>query len=180
MLDFLSDYTRLREQNKDCEPPPGTGLIQGFQPSRGLKSAFEVSSIFVPFTLLLQVSDRMHLVDSGQTVAVWRWHRSGDVSGTQGHPIPISTVVNVSSSWKDTHKEGNRIMNFTFARFVLAYKIQLNRPILNLSQQDQPHSVDREYVARSWNTLHRPLYKQCSASLMMKQTGVSRLVLLLA
>ncbi|KAF0026425.1 hypothetical protein F2P81_021162 [Scophthalmus maximus] len=30
-----------REQNKDCEPPPGTGLIQGFQPSRGLKSAFE-------------------------------------------------------------------------------------------------------------------------------------------
>lgn len=70
MLDFLSDYTRLREQNKDSELPLGTGLIQGFQPSRGLKSAFKVSSIFVPFTLLLQVSDRMHLVDSGQTVAV--------------------------------------------------------------------------------------------------------------
>lgn len=90
MQDFLSDYTRLREQNKDSQLPPGIGLIQGFQPSRGQKSAFKVSSIFVPFTLLLQVSDGMHLVDSGQTVAVWRWHRNSDVSGTQGHPIPIS------------------------------------------------------------------------------------------
>lgn len=93
MLDFLSDYTRLREQNKDSELPLGTGLIQGFQPSRGLKSAFKVSSIFVPFTLLLQVSDRMHLVDSGQTVAVWRWHRNRDVSGTQGRPIPIFSLA---------------------------------------------------------------------------------------
>lgn len=82
MLDFLSDYTRLREQNKDSELPLGTGLIQGFQPSRGLKSAFKVSSIFVPFTLLLQVSDRMHLVDSGQTVDVWRWHGNRDVADT--------------------------------------------------------------------------------------------------
>lgn len=70
MLDFLSDYTCLREQNKDSELPLVPGLIQGFQPSRGVKSAFKVSSIFVPFTLLLQVSDGMHLVDSGQTAAV--------------------------------------------------------------------------------------------------------------
>lgn len=75
-LDFLSDYTCLREENKDSELPLGTGLIQGFQPSRGVKSAFKVSSIFLPFILLLQVSDRMHLVDSGQTVAVWGWDRN--------------------------------------------------------------------------------------------------------
>ncbi|TWW80816.1 hypothetical protein D4764_01G0006310 [Takifugu flavidus] len=40
--DFLSDYTCLREQNKDSELPLGTGLIQGFQPSRGVKSAFKL------------------------------------------------------------------------------------------------------------------------------------------
>lgn len=95
MLDFLSDYTRLREQNKDSELPLGTGLIQGFQPSRGLKSAFKVSSIFVPFTLLLQVSDRMHLVDSGQTVAVWRWHGNRDVSGT-----PRSSYSHLLAQWQ--------------------------------------------------------------------------------
>ncbi|KAG7227590.1 hypothetical protein INR49_005405, partial [Caranx melampygus] len=31
----------MEEQNKDSELPLGTGLIQGFQPSRGLKSAFK-------------------------------------------------------------------------------------------------------------------------------------------
>lgn len=65
--------TDVSGQNKDSELPMGTVLIQGFQPSRVLKSAFKVSSSLVPFTLLLQVSDRMHLLDSGQMLTVWKW-----------------------------------------------------------------------------------------------------------
>ncbi|CAB1441736.1 unnamed protein product, partial [Pleuronectes platessa] len=41
LLTLRSGLDFSREQNKDSEPPLGTGLIQGFQPSRGLKSAFK-------------------------------------------------------------------------------------------------------------------------------------------
>uniref|UniRef100_W5MKY4 Dynein, axonemal, heavy polypeptide 9 like n=1 Tax=Lepisosteus oculatus TaxID=7918 RepID=W5MKY4_LEPOC len=45
-LDFLSDYTRFIEQNKDFDQRLGTVLNLAFQHSRGLESAFKLLQIF--------------------------------------------------------------------------------------------------------------------------------------
>ncbi|MGH0146062.1 UNVERIFIED_CONTAM: hypothetical protein FKN15_007605 [Acipenser sinensis] len=45
-LDFLSDYTRFIEQNKDFDQRLGTVLNLAFQDSRGLESAFKLLQIF--------------------------------------------------------------------------------------------------------------------------------------
>ncbi|KAG9349499.1 hypothetical protein JZ751_027944, partial [Albula glossodonta] len=44
--DFLSDYTRFMEQNKDFDQRLGTVLNLAFQHSRGLESAFKLLQIF--------------------------------------------------------------------------------------------------------------------------------------
>ncbi|XP_072570592.1 dynein axonemal heavy chain 11 isoform X2 [Paramormyrops kingsleyae] len=44
--DFLSDYTRLMEQNKDFDQRMGTVLHLAFQHSRGLQSAFKLLQMF--------------------------------------------------------------------------------------------------------------------------------------
>lgn len=76
----------------------GLGAATGHWTRPGLSAlksdwspAFKVSSILLPFTLLLRVSDRMHLRDGGQTQGCLKMTREAETpAGAQGHTVLIS------------------------------------------------------------------------------------------